>query len=188
MNEANIKFQIFTPESAKEPRIWVEHQPMLGLVLHPGSIEVGLRRSEMKKFSYNAGEIRLTPRLEKWFRIDDLHFLSITISDTALRTACGGTNGEVELRGTDNVLDARISALAATLNAERIAGFPNGRLFLDSIEQALAVALVRGYSVRDRVVRSYLGGLGPARLRRVKEFIDAKMEDELTLSDMAQSV
>ena len=57
MNEANIKFQIFTPESAPEPRIWVEHQPMLGLVLHPGSIEVGLRRSEMKKFTYDAGEI-----------------------------------------------------------------------------------------------------------------------------------
>ena len=188
MNEANIKFQIFTPESAKEPRIWVEHQPMLGLVLHPGSIEVGLRRSGMKKFTYNAGEIRLTPRLEKWFRIDDLHFLSITISDTALRTACGGTNGEVELRGADNVLDARVSALAAALNAERIAGFPNGRLFLDSIEQALAIALVHGYAVRDRAVRTYRGGLGPARLRRVKEFIDAKIQDELTLSDMAQSV
>ena len=188
MNEANIKFQIFTPESAKEPRIWVEHQPMLGLVLHPGSIEVGLRRSEMKKFSYNAGEIRLTPRLEKWFRIDDLHFLSITISDTVLRAACGGTNGEVELRGADNVLDARVSALAAALNAERIAGFPNGRLFLDSIEQALAIALVHGYAVRDRAVRTYRGGLGPARLRRVKEFIDAKIQDELTLSDMAQSV
>ena len=188
MNEANIKFQIFTPESAKEPRIWVEHQPMLGLVLHPGSIEVGLRRSEMKKFTYNAGEIRLTPRLEKWFRIDDLHFLSIPISDTALAAACEGTTREVELRGADTVLDARVSALAAALNAERIAGFPNGRLFLDSIEQALAIALVHGYAVRDRAVRIYQGGLGPARLRRVKEFIQAKIEDELTLSDIAQSV
>ena len=188
MNEANIKFQIFSPESAKDPRIWVEHQPMLGLVLQRGSIEVGLRRSEMKKFTYDAGEIRLTPRLEKWFRIDGMHFLSITISDTALAVACEGTNGEVELRGADNVFDARVSALAAALNAERIAGFPNGRLFLDSIEQALAIALVHGYAVRGRVVRTYRGGLGPARLRRVKEFIHAKIEDELTLSDMAQSV
>ena len=52
MNEANIKCEIFTAESAKEPRIWVDRQPMLGLVLQPGSIEVGLRRSEMKKFTY----------------------------------------------------------------------------------------------------------------------------------------
>src|SRR5262249_8855790 len=186
MNEANSNFRI---SSAKEPRIWAaEHQPMLGLVLDPGSIEVGLRRSEMKKFTYNAGEVRLTPRLEKWFRIHDLHFLSITISDAALAAACEGTNGEVELRGADKVLDARVSALAAALNAERIAGFPNGRLFLDSIEQALAIALVHSYAVRDRAVRTYRGGLGPARLRRVKEFIHAKIEDELTLSDMAQSV
>jgi AraC family transcriptional regulator len=188
VTEANIKFEIITPESAKEPRLWVVHQPSLGLALQPGSIEVGLRRSEMKKFTYDTGEIRLTPRLQKWFRVDDLYFLYITISDTALAEAWEGTNGEVELRGADNVLDARVSGLAATLNAERIAGFPNGRLFLDSIEQALAIALVHGFSVRDRAMRTYLGGLGPARLRRVKEFIDAKMEDELTLSDMAQSV
>src|SRR5262249_22544558 len=96
--------------------------------------------------------------------------------------------GKVDLRGADKVLDARVSALAAAVNAERIAGFPNGRLFLDSIEQALAIALVHGYAVRDRAVRPYQGGLGPARLRRVKEFIHAKIEDELTLSDMAQFV
>jgi AraC family transcriptional regulator len=188
MNEARSNVRIITPESAMEPRIWVEHQPMLGLVLHPGSIEVGLVRSKMKKFTYNAGDIRLTPRLEKWFRIDGLHFLSIPVSNTALAAASEGTDGEVELRGADRVLDARVSALLAALNAERIAGFPNGRLFSDSIEQALAIALVDGYAVRDRVVRTYQGGLGAARLRRVKDFIHAQLEDELTLNDMAQSV
>jgi len=124
MNEANINFQIITPESAKEPQIWVEHQPVLGLVCSLARSEVGLRRSEMKKFTYDAGEIRLTPRIEKWFRIDDLYFLSITISDTALAAACEGTNGLVELRGADTVLDTRVSALAAALNAERP---PRGR-------------------------------------------------------------
>ena len=122
MNEADLN--IITPESAKEPRIWVEHQPLVNLALQPGSIEVGLRRSEMKKFTYDTGEIRLTPRIEKWFRTGDLHFLSITISNTALAAACEGTNGEVDLRGVDNVLDARVSALAAALNAERP---PRGR-------------------------------------------------------------
>ena len=188
MTEANSNYRIITPESAKEPQIWVEHRPMLGLVLQPGSIEVGLRRSEMKKFTYSAGEIRLTPRLEKWFRVDELHFLSISLSDTALAAACEGTHGEVEFRGADKVLDARVNALAAALNWERIAGFPNGRLFLDSIEQALAIAVVHGYAVRDRAVRTYRGGLGPGRLRRVKEFVHAKIENELTLSDLAQCV
>jgi AraC family transcriptional regulator len=40
----------------------------------------------------------------------------------------------------------------------------------------------------DKSQRRYRGGLGPARLRMIKEFVHAKMEDELTLSAMAQSV
>jgi AraC family transcriptional regulator len=99
-----------------------------------------------------------------------------------------GTRGDVELRRVDSLVDARVGALAAAVNAERVAGFPSGRLFLDSVEQALAVALVNGYAVRHRSVQTYRGGLGSARLRRIKEFVDAKIEDELTLCEMAQAV
>jgi len=48
----------------------------------------------------------------------------------------------VELRGAHRLADARLGALMAAVNAEREAGFPSGRLFLDSIELALAVALI----------------------------------------------
>ena len=67
-------------------------------------------------------------------------------------------------------------------------GFLSGRLFLDSVEQALAVALVDGHAVRSRSAQTFRGGLGAARLRRIKELVDAKMEDELTLAELAQSV
>src|SRR4029077_20345224 len=77
---------------------------------------------------------------------------------------------------------------AAAVNSERVAGFPSGTLFLDSVEQALAVALVDGYAVRHHSAQTHRGGLGSARLRRIKEFVDAKMEDELTVCEMAQSV
>jgi AraC family transcriptional regulator len=117
-----------------------------------------------------------------------LHYLSVGISDAALTEVADGTSGEVELRRADNLVDARLGALVEAVNAERIAGFPNGRLFLDAVEQALAVALVNGYAVRHRSVQTHRGGLGCARVRRIKEFVDAKMEDELTLCEMAQSV
>jgi AraC family transcriptional regulator len=84
--------------------------------------------------------------------------------------------------------DKRLSALVAAVNQERIAGFPSGRLFLDSIEQALAVALVNGYALRRHSVQAYRGGLGPTRLRRIKDLVHAKMEGELTLEEMSQSV
>jgi len=34
----------------------------------------------------------------------------------------------------------------------------------------------------------YRGGLGSARLRRIKELVHVKMEDDLSLDEMAQSV
>jgi AraC family transcriptional regulator len=86
------------------------------------------------------------------------------------------------------MVDVRLAALVKAVNAERIAGFPSGRLFLDSIEQAIAAALVDAYAGRSRSVRPLRGGLGPARLRTIIELVRAKIEDELTLLEMAQSV
>jgi hypothetical protein len=48
--------------------------------------------------------------------------LCVAISDAALTAAADGTSGEVELRKTDNVVDARLAALVKAVNAERIAG------------------------------------------------------------------
>jgi AraC family transcriptional regulator len=52
----------------------------------------------------------------------------------------------------------------------------------------MAVALVNGHAVRHRPVQIYKGGLGSARLRRIKELVHVKMEDDLSLDEMAQSV
>jgi AraC family transcriptional regulator len=186
-----MKVEVNVPDPAREPRVWVKHQPVLVMALRTGSIELGLRRSEMIRVTFGAGEMSLVPRhFEKWIRTDDLHllYLSIGISDAALTAASAGPSGEVELRRVDRLVDARLSALVASVNAERIAGFPSGRLFLDSVEQALAAALVNGYAVRHCSVQTHRGGLGCARLRRIKEFIDVKIEDELTLWEMAQAV
>ena len=59
-----------------------------------------------------------------------------------LKVACDGISGEVELRPQRKFADDRLRALAAAVNAERVGGFPSGRLFLDSVEQALAGATV----------------------------------------------
>jgi AraC family transcriptional regulator len=171
--------------------MWVQPQPFLMMALRTGSIEVGSRRSEMMRLTFGAGEMCLIPRhFESWVRTDDLHYsyLSVGMSDEALAAASDRTSGDVELRRVESLVDARVGALAAAVNAERVAGFPSGRLFLDSVEQALAVALVNGYAVRRRSVQTHRGGLGSARLRRIKEFVDAKIEDELTLCEMAQAV
>ena len=186
-----MRVEVNAIESGTDPGLSVQHQPALMMALRTGSLEVGSRRSEMMRFTFGVGEMCLVPRhVETWLRTDELlySYLSVGISDAALAAACDGTKDDVELCRVGKLVDARVGALAATVNAERIAGFPSGRLFLDSVEQALAVALVNDYAVRHHSLRTHRGGLGSARLRRIKEFIDAKIEDDLTLCEMAQAV
>src|SRR6516162_3466955 len=59
--------------------------------------------------------------------------------------------------------------------------------YLDSIEQAIAAALVDAFAGQSRSLRPLRGGLSPTRLRTVKELVHARLEDELTLTEMAQA-
>jgi AraC family transcriptional regulator len=159
------------------------------MMLGPGSIEWGSKRSALEKFDYAAGDLALCHRHEgEWVGLMNVSHLQLGISDAALIAASDEPNVEVELRPHRKFADSRLSALVEAAHAEMVAGFPSGRLFLDSIEQAMAIALVSGHAVRHRPVKISRGGLGPARLRRIKELVHAKMENELRLDELAQSV
>ena len=130
------------PELAVEPRMWVQYEQHLAMALSPGWVEVGQRHSEMKKTNLEAGEMAVCPRHDKvWLGAHCMERLVLTISDRALRAANDGISGDVELRVVDKFADARLGTLVAAVNAERVAGFPSGRLFLDCIEQALATEM-----------------------------------------------
>ena len=159
------------------------------MALTPGFVDVGSRPSALKRVPYEGGEIRLYPcDFEKWLGSADLRVLSIDICDAALTAACQAKRGEIELRRHADLADPRVVALVSAVNAERAAGFPSGRLFLDSVEQALALSLVDGYAVRRPSPAVYRGGLAPARLRKVTEFVQAKIDEDVTLEQMANSV
>ena len=159
------------------------------MMLRPGSIEWGSKRLALEKFDYAAGDLALCDRHRgEWVGLMNVTHLQLGISDAALMASSDGASGEVELSASRKFANPRLSALVAVAHEEMVAGFPSGRLFLDSVEQAMAVTLVNGHAVRHRPVQLYRGGLGSARLRRIKELVHAKMEDDLSLEDMAQSV
>jgi AraC family transcriptional regulator len=183
-----MRVELEMPEFVVEPRMLVKNEPVLAMALRPGWVEVGQRRSEMKKTNFAAGEMNVCPRdIKVWLGPPSMERLIVTVSAPALRAANDGISGDVELRGAHNLADARLGALVAAVNAERVAGFPSGRLFLESIEQALAVALVNDYAVRRPSPRIYRGGLTPARLRNVVELVHAEMEGDLSLEELADA-
>jgi AraC family transcriptional regulator len=184
-----MRVELFPPDSDTEPRHWLRHDQAFAMMLGPGSIEWGSKRSALAKFDYAAGDLALCHRHEgEWVGVMNVPHLQLGISDAALMASSDRAYGEVELRPSRKFADPRLSALAAAARAEMVAGFPSGRLFLDSVEQAMAVALVMGHAVRHRAVQTYRGGLGSARLRRIRELVHAKMGDDLSLDEMAQSI
>jgi AraC family transcriptional regulator len=181
-----MRVQLVPPQSVTEPRLWVRPEQVLAMTLRPGTIEMGVRRTELREFRYVAGELIMPHRHEgKWVGLMNATYLQLSISDAALMAA---SHREVELRMYRKFADSRLRALVTVVHAEIAAGFPNGRLFLDSVEQAIAVALINGHAVGHRPVQMHRGGLGSARLRRIKELVDANMDDDLSLDEMAQSV
>src|SRR6476660_2069202 len=184
-----MEVELFQPESVTEPRHWVRHDQAFAMMLRSGSMEWGSNRSALEKFDYGGGDLALCDRhVGEWVGLMNVSHLQLGISDAALMACSDGAYGEVDLRPSSKFAEPRLSAMVAAVHAEMVAGFPSGRLFLDSVEQAMAVTLVNGHAVRHRPVQIYRGGLGSARLRRVKELVHAKMEDDLSLDELAQSV
>ena len=184
-----MKVDLVAPEAVTEPRHWVRHDQAFAMMLGRGSIEWGSKRAALEKFHYTAGDLALCDRhVGEWVGLMATPHLQLGISDEALMASSDGAYGEVELQPSRKFADARLRALVAAAHTEMVAGFPSGRLFLDSVEQAMAVALVKDRAVRHRLVQISRGGLGPARLRTIRELVDAKLEDDLSLDEMAQSV
>ncbi len=174
---------------AGQPHVQVQDEHVLGMMLRPGFIEVGLQRSGMRRVTFQAGEMGFFPRhMERWVGAGHQERLLLRISDAALRAAREEMSDAGEPGHRCRISDVRLAALVKAVNAERISGFPSGRLFLDSVEQAIAAALVHAYAGQSRSLRPLRGGLGAARLRKIAELVHARIEDELTLVEMAESV
>jgi AraC family transcriptional regulator len=184
-----MRVDLVGPESVTEPRHWMRHDQAFAMMLRQGSIEWGSKRCALEKFDYTPGDLALCDRhIGEWVGLMDATHLQLGISDAALMACSDGAYGEVELRASRKFANSRLSALAAAVHAEMVAGFPSGRLFLDSVEQAMAVALVKDHATRHRAIEMQRGGLGPARLRRIRELVRAKIEEDLSLDEMAESV
>ena len=50
-----MKVELVHPESVTEPRHWVRHDQAFAMMLGPGSIEWGSKRSALEKFAYVLG-------------------------------------------------------------------------------------------------------------------------------------
>jgi AraC family transcriptional regulator len=84
------------------------------------------------------------------------------------------------------VQDQTLRHLMEVLLREKHGGFLSGSLFVDSVATALASYLLHRYSVASPTERNFVGGMAPSTLRRCVEFLEAHLEGDLRLSDLAR--
>jgi AraC family transcriptional regulator len=97
--------------------------------------------------------------------------------------AMGISSQNVDLAPSIHVRDPQIERIGWMMQAEDDDEYPGGRLFADSLATALAARLLglqfsRTHSKRKRVLPAW-------RLRRVIEYIEAHLDENITLAELA---
>ena len=78
-----------------------------------------------------------------------------------------------------------IAQMAPLWDRELESGGPGSRLYLESLACAALVAVYRAHDPQLRVQAAIAGGLPPARLRRVVDYIDGHLAEDVSLADLA---
>lgn len=96
--------------------------------------------------------------------------------------------GRLELVEKFAFEDGQIERLVAALHIETEAGAPTGRLFGQTLASALVVYLAQRYSTSPPKFSAHRGGMPSARLKRVLDYIGAKLDEDLSLLVLANVV
>jgi AraC family transcriptional regulator len=136
------------------------------------------------------GDIDIVPAgLDGSWRDDaDCTILRLRISPALLRQAAEGlcrNPDRIAIAPKFQLRDARIEAIGWALKAELEAETPSDRLYAESLGLALAVRLIE---VGDPLRREPLDArptLPPRRRRALVEFIEAHLDQSLSLSELA---
>ena len=93
---------------------------------------------------------------------------------------------DVELQQSFELRDRHIASLILALRADLEDGSPAGHLYGDSLITALAVYIQKRYAVFRHRTAEFRGGMPSARLKRVLEYVEANLGEDISLSALAQ--
>jgi AraC family transcriptional regulator len=91
----------------------------------------------------------------------------------------------VELRERHGLQDHNMRHLMEILLYEKRQGFQSGAFFLDGIAAALASHLIHYYSADAPLIANSVGGMAPSTLRRCIALMEARLEGDLRLNELA---
>jgi len=133
------------------------------------------------------GEINLMPAgsSDDWVEDDASRSVALRVPASLLRVAAEEMGLDPDRAGLEmrcHFRDAQIEHIAWALEAEARAGFPAGLLYSDTLGMALSVHLLARY----RAPVAPRAGLSEPQLRRVRDHIEAHLDESLSLARLAR--
>ena len=141
---------------------------------------------------YQKGEILITPvntpLFVRWAGNENCLQIQLTTEflQRIARETLDRDSDRLELLPGFQIRDAQIESIAMMLFAEwQQESFDNG-LYLDSLTNVLAVNLLRHHTASKPQLPIYKGGLPARQLGQVLDYIDAYLDKNIKLADLAQ--
>ena len=168
-----------------------EHPDAFVHIVLSGSVKYEVNTAgRSKRFDANPGTTFILPR----GTVDEIRWegptrrLAVAIDPDLLAGASDSTMGreDVELVEHWALLDPHLSAILQAMRADLADGSPAGRLYGESLAQALAVYLVGRYGARRAAPGRPKGGMPGRRLRRVLDYIGENLTRDLGVRELAR--
>ncbi len=172
----------FQAETAHTLFVNLTSRPQHYLQRQDGKTHIGLyRRGDMLITPAN------TPLFVRWE--GDENCLQIQLPTSFLKRVAEetlGKNGDrLTLVPTFQSRQQQLESISMLLLAEVQQRQPNGRLYLDSLANVLAVQLLRNYGTTSAQLPTYEGGLPIYQLNQILDYIDAGLAGDIKLADLA---
>jgi AraC family transcriptional regulator len=145
--------------------------------------------AKFQENQFQVGDILIvpahTPHYARW---DTEHrYLILSLDPTAFLSAVQSTGSwdRAELLPHFATADPLVHGIGLALKAELESNGLGGQLYADSLSTTLFTHLLRHYTAQKPILSAQESGLPTYRLRQVIEYIDAYLDRDLTLSELA---
>jgi AraC family transcriptional regulator len=132
----------------------------------------------------------IAPQELRQYRLEvgECKFTMVSIEPVVLQGMLAGSpaRNPFELTRTWNGQDLMLRDAVLKLQAEVAAGYPAGPLFAESLCTKLAEQVIQRYSIGHPRLDQYKGGLSGTQLRRVLEYIDESLNQDLNGNSIAK--
>jgi AraC family transcriptional regulator len=168
-----------------------DHYHLLDLhASEPVRASIRLDGREIRETRLHHGDINILPAgsTGRWHLDARSSALLVRLAPTILEEAADAVSSKsnrAQLRPAIRMRDPHIEHVGWLLKDERLAGYPRGGLWLESAAYALAMRLVRRPDDSLKLPQLLARAMPKWRLRRVCEHIDANLDQDLSLRELA---